>query len=327
VTVVRLVSILAMVVPFASSQQDVQNGSKLVETMDKSDDGPDDRGKHYPGCRKDALFVMQSPIDILTDEVQFDSSLEPVDLRSYGIMRNDISMTLVNNGGHTAMVRFKGRDLLTIYDGSLPHTYSLDQLTFHLGHDGSRGVDYTLLGTQAPAELHLVHHPDGMDDTDGYRLSVIGFLFEISSTKNKAMEHIVRHFSNITIADRQVVLPPFILSDLLPPMRDGRLISYFRYFGNLTTPPCKSAIWTVAKDRIPISKEQLAKFRTLREKDNNPIGDVYRPTQPMNKRLVRTQTTPRRAEQQSGSASPDRHVGDPVLLGIGLALVCMSHHY
>lgn len=89
------------------------------------------------------------------------------------------------------------------------------------------------------------------------------------------------------IADH-VNLTTFPLSGLFP----GDLKVYYRYHGSLTTPPCsESVIWTIFKETIKISEDQLMKFRhnvhrNYANETDRDISNDFRPTQHLNHRFV-----------------------------------------
>ena len=62
---------------------------------------------------------------------------------------------------------------------------------------------------------------------------------------------------------------------------DKNVTNYYRYNGSLTTPPCsEGVIWIVKRDRVTVSKPQVAALVKVLGHPNN------RPLQPSNARLV-----------------------------------------
>ena len=77
-------------------------------------------------------------------------------------------------------------------------------------------------------------------------------------------------------------------------------MSYWTYEGSLTTPPLHETVtWVVFKKSMTVSKEQLRVMRSLKFNSRSgalssragmpdkPMVNNYRPTQPMNNRIVR----------------------------------------
>lgn len=63
---------------------------------------------------------------------------------------------------------------------------------------------------------------------------------------------------------------------------------FYRYQGSLTTPPCtESVVWLILKHGLLIGKNQLKKFRELKQYDcSTPIMNNWRNIQSVNGRRV-----------------------------------------
>jgi len=61
---------------------------------------------------------------------------------------------------------------------------------------------------------------------------------------------------------------------------------YYTYSGSLTHPPCDAVTWIVLKKTLKISVKQLEKFRELKDYLGEPTGNNFRPSQPLNNRIV-----------------------------------------
>ena len=62
---------------------------------------------------------------------------------------------------------------------------------------------------------------------------------------------------------------------------------FFTYSGSLTTPNCAEAVtWQVFPDPLPISRQQIQKFWSIREQDGDILLNNFRPIQQRNKRPV-----------------------------------------
>jgi carbonic anhydrase len=81
----------------------------------------------------------------------------------------------------------------------------------------------------------------------------------------------------------------FPIELLLPP---NAATDFYRYRGSLTTPPCYESVqWTVFRQPLTISADQLEAFRTLLYENTSTtpaelLENNYRPTQPLNGRIV-----------------------------------------
>ncbi|TTQ07463.1 Carbonic anhydrase 1 [Bagarius yarrelli] len=209
----------------------------------------------------------QSPIDIVTGEVQHDPKLKPLALR----YDPSASLDIINNG-HSVQVTFlDDEDKSTLKEGPITGTYRLKQFHFHWGASDDKGSEHTVNGKMYPAELHLVHwntkYPnfgEAASKSDG--LAVVGVFLEGTQT---------------TFADFDPTL-------LLP-----KTLDYWTYDGSLTTPPLlESVTWIVCKQSISVSSAQMEKFRALLfSGEGEPecrMVDNYRPPQPLKDRKVRS---------------------------------------
>ncbi|XP_078253379.1 carbonic anhydrase 2-like [Rhinoraja longicauda] len=245
------------------------------------DNGPSHWANSFPvakdGCR-------QSPIEIKNAETIYDPELAELS------PNYDPSSTksLVNNG-HSVQVDFDDSKAWSVLSGGpIEGKYRLRQFHLHWGaHDG-QGSEHIVDGNAYPAELHLVHWnaekygsfevaaqaPDG--------LAVIGVFLKVSN-ENPALQRLIGSLDCVKEKCLRIEFKDFDPYTLLPPS-----LHYWTYLGSLTTPPLyESVIWIVLKEPIPISKEQMAKFRTLQfTGPDHLMQDNFRPPQPLKSRVV-----------------------------------------
>ncbi|CAG5121845.1 unnamed protein product [Candidula unifasciata] len=251
-----------------------------LEAWNYGDAGP----THWPYSFPDCNGPMQSPININTSTVLYDSSLEPLDISDYYIT-SGVHMKLENVGGHTAEVIVSGTPLY-LKGGSLPARYKLEQLHFHWGKNSSVGSEHSINGRFAPAELHIVHRQErfsnvGLAAASPHGLTVLSFLFKVGK-HNPGYDTLIEHLQEIPEPDDEVEIPTFPVNDLIP-----KTFDYYRYEGSLTTPPCyESATWSISLTQVEISESQLRKFRLLHQAEHKPLVDDFRPIQPLNHRTV-----------------------------------------
>ncbi|KAK3084541.1 hypothetical protein FSP39_015033 [Pinctada imbricata] len=239
----------------------------------------------YPHCGGEK----QSPVHIDSTKVFVDRKLDDFNFHGYDATP-ERNLTIKNNG-HTVKVSIEG-PLPQVSGGGLKDSYSAAQFHFHWGSVDDRGSEHAMDGKNYPMEMHLVHYADkyrslneAVDKPDG--LKVLGFFFEIGD-RNPNFDKLISHFNSIKHKDAESTLEPISLHSLMP----ENLSVYFRYHGSLTTPPCfESVTWTVFKDTVKISKQQMESFRhTLKgnskgEKDE-ALTEIYRPLQPLNSRNI-----------------------------------------
>ncbi|VDI41514.1 carbonic anhydrase [Mytilus galloprovincialis] len=232
----------------------------------------------FPLCN--AKF--QSPIDIKTSDVAYDSSLEKFNLEELEKTR-DVDMVLCTNHGRSIQVNLQGHDI-KVTGGSLPGTYKVEQFHFHWGPNNNVGSEHTYDGKQVTAELHIVMHLDkysnageALKNENG--LAVLGYLIDVGS-HNKNYDEITDKVKNVQKQDDILPLQSFKLSSLLPSSK-----CYYRYLGSMTTPPCAPVIWTMFTENIYLSENQLQEFRNLGNTDMDLIHNCRSP-RPLDGRIV-----------------------------------------
>ncbi|KAL5017481.1 hypothetical protein ScPMuIL_007070 [Solemya velum] len=248
--------------------------------------GPENWGREYPHCDG----TSQSPINIDTSAVTLLSTLGQLVFTNYDIV-TDVNLRLENNG-HSVQVDLSNEDL-SISHGGLDGVYKAAQFHFHWGSADQRGSEHDINGELFPMEMHIVHYAErfgnastAMSEDKG--LAVLGFLFEVGE-HNTHFDEIIQHFDEIRNQDDSTNITSFQLKSLMP----DNLEVFYRYSGSLTTPPCyESVVWTIFKETLKVSEDQLNAFRTKIHHEllggKVPVSDDYRPLQKLNERIVYT---------------------------------------
>lgn len=160
----------------------------------------------------------------------------------------------VLNNGHTIQVNCQGGGQTRISGTS----YEL--LQFHFHHPS----EHLLSGKRFDLECHFVHRSASGE------LAVLG-VFIRPGGANAALQPIWDAMPAQEGPERNAgtaVRP----GDLLP---RGR--GFFRYAGSLTTPPCsEGVVWTVFKDPIEASPEQIRRFAQLFPVNARPVQGLHR---------------------------------------------------
>ena len=181
--------------------------------------------------------------------------------------------------------------------GGLDGEYELWQFHAHWGDVDWRGSEHTVDGQMYPGELHLVHWNRSKYDSpsiaagepDG--LAVLAIFLEVGSEHPEfqkiscKLPLIPNKGDKIYFSDEEKVDP----AKLLPQMdsddsdTEEAPLNFWRYEGSLTTPPCsESVIWTIFKNPIQISDEQMESMRNLEcNSQDAPVLKMvnnYRPT-------------------------------------------------
>lgn len=190
----------------------------------------------------------QSPIDIVS----------PVQGETPAIkLAYSGDTTEVLNNGHAIEVKVSPGNKL-IAEGT-----ESELLQFHF-HSPS---EHRIQGKQLPLEAHFVHQSASGD------LSVVAVLFRSGEPE----ADLTSIWSNLPTASGQKNPLALDLANLGFVPSD---LSYFRYNGSLTTPPCSEGVrWYVLESSSAVSAEQVASFLAT-------VGENDRPAQPLNARLL-----------------------------------------
>uniref|UniRef100_A0A3Q2H234 Carbonic anhydrase n=1 Tax=Equus caballus TaxID=9796 RepID=A0A3Q2H234_HORSE len=202
----------------------------------------------------------QSPIEIKTKEVKYDSSLRPLTIKY-----DPSSAKIISNSGHSFSVGFDDTENKSVLRGGpLTGSYRLRQFHLHWGSADDHGSEHVVDGVRYAAELHIVHwnsdkYPSFVEaahEPDG--LAVLGVFLQVGE-HNSQLQKITDTLDSIKEKGKQTLFTNFDPLSLLPPSWD-----YWTYPGSLTVPPLlESVTWIILKQPINISSQQLAKFRTL----------------------------------------------------------------
>ncbi|XP_023111013.2 carbonic anhydrase 12 isoform X5 [Felis catus] len=186
-------------------------------------DGEKSWSKKYPSCGG----VLQSPIDLHSDILQYDASLVPLGFQGYNVSANE--QFLLNNDGHSVRLNLPS----DMHIQGLRSRYSAAQLHLHWGNQNDpHGSEHTVGGKHFAAEM---------------------------GSFNPSYDKIFRHLQDVKYKGQEVLIPGFSIEELLPERPD----EYYRYKGSLTTPPCHpTVLWTVFRNPVQISQEQLLALET-----------------------------------------------------------------
>nr|XP_005602655.2 carbonic anhydrase 12 isoform X1 [Equus caballus] len=278
------------------------NGSKWTYI---GPDGETSWSHKYPSCGG----LLQSPIDLHSDILQYDASLVPLEFQGYNVSATE--QFILTNNGHSVKMNLP-QDM---HIQGLQSRYSATQLHLHWGDQNDpHGSEHTIGGKHLAAELHIVHYnsdryPDAKTASDKSEgLAVLAVLIEMGSF-NPSYDKIFSHLQEVKYKGQEVVIPGFNIEELLP----ERPYEYYRYKGSLTTPPCHpTVLWTVFRNPVQISQEQLLDLETAlycthvddpspREMTNN-----FRHVQKFDERLVYVSF---------------REVQDPTSTGLSLGII------
>uniref|UniRef100_A0A3Q2XSH4 Carbonic anhydrase n=1 Tax=Hippocampus comes TaxID=109280 RepID=A0A3Q2XSH4_HIPCM len=227
--------------------------------------------------------LRQSPINIVSGKVHVNTNK--------GHSGKDVfephllARTQIANNFFLCSAHFHLPQSVRLTGGALPGHYRAAQFHFHWGASGRPGSEHTVDGERFPMELHVVHikEPYGSlseAEHDMAGIALLAFLFEVAraSAATSRRARWLRH--NGRDPRSTALMSDFKLSDIVPP--SGELRGYYRYVGSMTTPGCEQAVaWTVFLKTLPVSGRQQCRFWT-----GQPMTDIFRPTQPLDGRVV-----------------------------------------
>lgn len=221
-------------------------------------------------------------------------------------------VTLVNTGFQASLELDNHDPVPTLSGGGLDFTYKFAAFHFHWGSNDLQGSEHAVNGLRFPLEMHMIHFNSEKFDTEEDAIAsgepdalvVLATLFNIADEDHPAFEPIIDALENIILDGQETEIEggAFQLADLLPSTD-----RFYRYAGSLTTPTCNEVVsWTVFRDTVDISTNQLEAFRALTfdfkpeaigfgpiagVEENLRLVDIYRPTQALNGRVVSDVTT------------------------------------
>lgn len=238
----------AVVAGSGSAVTDVRQAAVPAHWEYEGELGPGAWGGLDPSFATCASGHEQSPVDLGAAT----PGARPVDVD----YRPTVPTGVVNTG-HTIQVNLPAGNTLTV-DGV---RHELRQFHFHLPSE------HTVGGAHRDMELHLVHQ----NESGG--LAVLAVL--LTATDTGSPFDPLWTVLPAAAGEKTALHRPVDLTAFLPAAR-----AQLRYPGSLTTPPCTEGVaWTVLTEPVPISPDQLARYRRL-------FAGSNRPTQPLGARTV-----------------------------------------
>jgi carbonic anhydrase len=202
-------------------------------------DGPDKWGDLDAANRACSVGVQQSPIDIgNTIKAQL-APLKMTWARS--------ADTIVNNG-HTIQLNMGDSSVLSIGGGS----YRLVQFHFH------HPSEHKIGGKSFPMEVHFVH-------ANAAGSLAVGVLMATGKPNPT--------FSKIVATMPEKAGPPVKADAAINPcgLFPAKL-SYYRYSGSFTTPPCGETVdWLLLTNPIQVAEADVARFAKLYPMNARPV--------------------------------------------------------
>uniref|UniRef100_A0A673GA17 Carbonic anhydrase XVb n=1 Tax=Sinocyclocheilus rhinocerous TaxID=307959 RepID=A0A673GA17_9TELE len=267
---------------------------------------------HLPSCKKDCNGTQQSPIDIITTNVQANANLTSFTFTGYD---DNTTLTEIKNTGTTITVTLDHQKM-HVEGGDLAGQFASTQFHLHWGNGSFMpGSEHTVDGKQYPMEVRLYSLV-----TSKFCLTVYFSIIFLNpqatydTGKPESWKTLTSSLSKIANAGDKAYITQYIsMDDLLPGVDRTK---YHRYLGSLTTPNCnEGVVWTIFKDPIKVSWDLIDLFSTsvhINKATNSPLMvDTFRGVQPVNSRIVTSQVAGTRATGPVSQTAFDFDVLDP----------------
>ncbi|XP_028968659.1 carbonic anhydrase-related protein 10 [Galendromus occidentalis] len=271
--------------------------------------GPDFWGRLNPGlwglC---SMGRRQSPINIEPQHLLFDPNLQPLRIetgRVGGVCLNTGQGVVfrVNENSFAEDSNQTSSSSVHIAGGPLAYSYRIYEIQLHFGRSDRGGSEHLLAGTAFPAEIQIYgYNSDLYADASQARARAHGITAvavfvriiqnasaaDAGTSTNTELDALTSSLQYILHKGDSVSLRSLSVSDLIPPKS-----SMITYDGSLTSPGCEETVnWIILNKPLYITQDQLGQMRKLKQGESStpmaPLGDNFRPVQPLYRRVVRT---------------------------------------
>ncbi|CAH8549921.1 unnamed protein product [Schistosoma mattheei] len=233
---------------------------------------------------------MQSPINISTKHLVFDTNLEPIKILG---LDKQIDVEIVNTGQDLQMKFLDSTTIIIFSEGPLVYDYKLFGAIIKFGSRSSRGSDHQIDGIAFPAELQLyafnyILYPNfsvALSKPNG--LAVLSIFCQVGVQSSADLEAIFSIADHVQLKGQFKKLHGLLLEGIIP-----STVHYMTYQGSLPFPACYETVtWIILNQPVIITETQLKSLRQLRIssfRESGRMADNYRTIQKLNNRSVRT---------------------------------------
>ncbi|CAH8583079.1 unnamed protein product [Schistosoma haematobium] len=233
---------------------------------------------------------MQSPINISTKHLVFDTNLEPIKILG---LDKQIDVEIVNTGQDLQMKFLDSTTIIIFSEGPLVYDYKLFGAIIKFGSRSSRGSDHQIDGIAFPAELQLyafnyILYPNfsvALSKPNG--LAVLSIFCQVGIQSSADLEAIFSIADHVQLKGKFKKLQGLLLEGIIP-----STVHYMTYQGSLPFPACYETVtWIILNQPVIITETQLKSLRQLRIssfRESGRMADNYRTIQKLNNRSVRT---------------------------------------
>lgn len=233
----------------------------------------------WAGVCNAVTALHQSPIDIVTDEVQVGESLTQLVLTNW---EETFEGDFFNNGNRVQF-NLNTNDLKRASTTNHLGTYYLQQFHMHWGDMSGKGSEHTIDHKPAEMEIHFVQVKDReLNTSEANHYSIIAVLADVD--ENAPIEGIWAQLNAgmLQTFNATVEISDFHMHQLLP-----ESLHYWHYQGSFTTPPCSENVaWFVLQHRITVPAAFLDILRHVQQADSSNLAFNYRREQDIATRTV-----------------------------------------
>ncbi|XP_014257155.1 carbonic anhydrase-related protein 10-like isoform X2 [Cimex lectularius] len=252
--------------------------------------GPDFWGLINPDWSMCTKGRRQSPVNLEPNKLLFDPNLRALHMDKHRVNG------LLTNTGHSVLFRVDNttRQHVNFTGGPLSYKYQLHHIHVHYGMDDETGSEHTINGHTFPAEIQIFgfnsqlysNFSEAVHKAQG--IVAISVLLQLGDLSNPELRILTDNLDKIRYAGEEVEVRRLSVMGLLPDTE-----YYMTYDGSTTMPPCHETLtWVILNKPIYITKQQLHGLRRLMMGDGEdpmaPLGNNYRPPQPLHHRPLRT---------------------------------------
>ncbi|XP_077559134.1 carbonic anhydrase-related protein 10-like [Haemaphysalis longicornis] len=252
--------------------------------------GPDFWGRLNPAWSLCSTGRRQSPVNIEPRQLLFDPNLKPIAVSTHRVDG------LLRNTGQGIVFHLSDDELggVNISLGPLSYRYRVYELRLHFGRTDDRGSEHSVSGFVFPAELQILgYNCDLYANVSEARqraqgLVALAVIIKLRDAANVELRLLTSQLLHLGFKGSQVAVKSVSIQDLLPDTD-----SYMTYEGSSTTPGCEETVtWILMNRPLYMTRQQLFATRKLMQGDafhpKAPLGNNFRPTQPLHGRVVRT---------------------------------------
>ncbi|BFZ04452.1 hypothetical protein BsWGS_07491 [Bradybaena similaris] len=229
---------------------------------------PEDKWHKEKYSCNPAIDKPHSPFNIITRSAVH-RKYHPFSFTSYD---KKVKMEMSNNGTHV-IIDIPGKEL-HYSGGGVRDTYTANHIHFHHGRSKIFGSEHFIDSKCYPVEMHIVHNNKNYPNlatAEGKPLgiSVLAFMFEKTVASNDVLDPIINALKEIKKPMTTVPIELPSLLSILPP--DVANAIYYQYTDMEGVIP--HITWTVFKERILMSEDQLAEFHKLQASEVHPLTE------------------------------------------------------